>query len=151
VAGNRHPVAGHDGPAQPTLEVKLRDSLRAELRVIVVIGHVVRLHDVLLGGAHGAVLVAAQLTLPDALVVPELVRRLVRLAVRGAVVVLHVARFIFLQLHVVGVLEVLAHGQAVAGDAFLAELARVVHVHEAGVPVLLFVLVDGDLMKEWDG
>jgi hypothetical protein len=49
------------------------------------------------------------------------------------------------------VLEVLAHGQPVAGDAFLAELARVVHVHEAGVPVLLFVLVNGDLMKEWDG
>ena len=44
-------------------------------------------------------------------------------------------------------LEVLAHGQPVAGDAFLAELARVVHVHEAGIPVLLFVLVDGDLMN----
>ncbi len=48
-------------------------------------------------------------------------------------------------------LEVLAHGQAVAGHPLLAELARVVHVHETGVPVLLFVLVNGDLMKEWDG
>ncbi len=77
VAGNRHPVAGHDGPTEPTLEVKLRDALRAELRVIIVIGHVVRLHDVLLGRAHGSVLVAAKLALPDALVVPELVGRLV--------------------------------------------------------------------------
>jgi hypothetical protein len=147
VAGNRHPVAGHHRPAQPTLEVKLRDALRAELRVIIIIGHVVRLHDVLLGGAHRAVLVAAELALPDALVVPELVRRLVRLAVRGAVVVLHVARLVLLQLHVVRVLEVLAHGQPVAGDAFLAELARVVHVYEAGIPVLLLVLVNGDLMN----
>jgi hypothetical protein len=48
---------------------------------------------------------------------------------------------------------VLAHGQAVAGDAFLAELAGVVHVHEAGIPVLLFVLVNGDLMNGmgWSG
>ncbi len=44
-------------------------------------------------------------------------------------------------------LEVLAHGQAVAGHPLLAELARVVHVHEAGIAVLLFVLVNGDLMN----